>query len=900
MVKVINRSVTPSRRLAKFTLAPLVLAISTATLAQQDSQLEEVVITGSYIKSTGEDEASPVEVLNSDYIVNSGAVDVGELTSKLSVSSGTENNPDSFTSGETQGTSNINLRGLGLSSTLVLVNGKRQTIAAAVANDGSVFVDTSTIPMAALERVEILKEGATATYGSDAVAGVANFILRKDVEGIEISTGYEEITDGGAGKYDVNFLAGFGNDTTRVTVAGTMIKQDSLSSAERPYTTENAISTLGRSFLVLGPNAVGTGDYAGNYAFVETVPDANCEANGGLLGTPYVPQDVVYGPGTGGGSKCGFLYGPRFNIVNEEEKSQLYANLTHEFSDTLSMMAELGWTHHEVLDNPQSPSYPNLTFPTILPGQGGSPFNVPVRWYGRPLGAEAASPIAPRDSEAIRASFQLDGELNNGWNWMGALTYSENDRVARQPDTIASRLNAAIAGNGGVSGNETFNLFDPSANSQELIDWMSHLSYTNRKTEMTVADFVVSGELFDMAAGPVGFAAGAQWRDESYAVVRDDIYTQTNDPVTGDLIPVDLIFLGGGTPVDVSRDSYALFAEANLPLSDTLEASVAVRYEDLASDSSVDPKLSLRWQATDKLVLRASASSAFREPSLVQLYNQGTSLQGLVDPLVGGGALFVRVNARGNTDLQPETSTNYNIGAVYDVTDDLTVRLDYWRFNYEDVITIENAQGKLNDDPDGADVIRNASGSLGGVNVQYINAETVDTDGIDLSIDWSKSTDMGDIGVSVAATRFLSYEIPCTGANARGCTGASGTQDVVGYFNYDNFVRSMPETKVNVTADWTRNNHKVALMGFYTSSYETTRGGIPAGYSSSIDSWLTLDLQYAYNFEVGGTEAILTLGAKNLTDEDAPKLYDAANFSYDPKHHDPRGQIMYGRIKFAL
>lgn len=124
MAKVIRRSTIPSRRLAKFTLAPLVLAISTATLAQQDSQLEEVVITGSYIKSTGEDEASPVEVLNSDYIVNSGAVDVGELTSKLSVSSGTENNPDSFTSGETQGTSNINLRGLGLTSTLVLVNGK--------------------------------------------------------------------------------------------------------------------------------------------------------------------------------------------------------------------------------------------------------------------------------------------------------------------------------------------------------------------------------------------------------------------------------------------------------------------------------------------------------------------------------------------------------------------------------------------------------------------------------------------------------------------------------------------------------------------------------------------------------------------------------------------------------
>jgi iron complex outermembrane receptor protein len=89
-------------------------------------------------------------------------------------------------------------------------------------------------------------------------------------------------------------------------------------------------------------------------------------------------------------------------------------------------------------------------------------------------------------------------------------------------------------------------------------------------------------------------------------------------------------------------------------------------------------------------------------------------------------------------------------------------------------------------------------------------------------------------------------------------------------------------------------------MGFYTSSYENTRTGIPAGYSSSIDSWLTLDLQYAYSFNVGGSDAIFTLGAKNLTDEDAPAVYDAANFSYDPKHHDPRGQIIYGRIKFSL
>ena len=893
------------RQLIGFALAPLCLAVANIAFAQQDEGLiEEVMVTGSYIRSTSQDEASPVEVLSNDYIVNSGAVDVGELTSKLSVSSGAENNPDAFTSGETQGTSNVNLRGLGLTSTLVLVNGKRQTITAATANDGSVFVDTSTIPMAALERVEILKEGATATYGSDAVAGVVNFILRKDFEGVEFSTGYEEISDGGAGKYDLNLLAGFGNDRTHVTLAGSFISQDPLSSSERPYTTENAVSTLGRSFLTLAPGGVGTGDYAGSYGFLETVPDAACTANGGAPGAGFVP-DGAYGPGTGGGGKCGFAYGPRFNIVNKEEKQQLYGNLTHDFSDALSLTAELGWTHHEVKDNPQSPSYPALTFPTLLPGTAGSPFSVPVRWYGRPLGAEAPSPLAPRESDTLRASLQLDGEFDSGWSWMGALTYSENDREVYQPDTISSRLSAALSGAGGPSGNESFSPFDPSANSPELIEWLSYQTFTNKKTDLTVADFVVSGDLFEMSAGPVGFAAGAQWREESYSANRNELYTQSIDPATGATIPVDLIFLGGGLPIDESRDSYALFAEANFPLTSSLEANLAVRYEDLSSDSSIDPKLSLRWQAADWLVLRASASSAFREPSLVQVYNQETSLQGLVDPASGSSsALFVRVNSQGSTALEPETSTNFNMGAVFTPTDNLTFRVDYWRFEYEDVITVENAQGKLNDNPNGADIIRDSAGTLSGVNVAYLNAQEVTTDGIDVTADWMIPSNAGEFGLHLSATHFLSYEIPCTAANDRGCTGDSGVQDVAGYFNYDNFARSIPETKVNATADWRSGNHKIALLAFYTSEYETSRvvpdALLDRGYSQDIDSWMTLDLQYTFSFALGNTEAMITLGGKNITDEDAPQVFDAANFSYDPKHHDPRGQIWYGRIKLAL
>ena len=154
------------------------LTVPLATLSQaQDGVLEEVFITGSFIKGSATDSALPVDVFDSDYIEASGAMSVGEIVNRLTVSSGAENQSDSFTQGSTQVTTNVNLRGLGLTSTLVLINSKRQTVSGARANDGSVVVDTGTVPVIAIDRIEVLKEGASTAYGSDAVAGVVNFLL---------------------------------------------------------------------------------------------------------------------------------------------------------------------------------------------------------------------------------------------------------------------------------------------------------------------------------------------------------------------------------------------------------------------------------------------------------------------------------------------------------------------------------------------------------------------------------------------------------------------------------------------------------------------------------------------------------------------------------------------------
>ena len=756
--------------------------------------------------------------------------------------------------------------------------------------------------MAALERVEILKEGATATYGSDAVAGVVNFILRDDFDGVEVSLGHQTTATSSQDTSDVSILAGTNlSDNTNVMVAASFLQQDAMSSAERSYTTINAVSTLGRSFLNLGGLAPGlpvviegSGGYAGPYGPGETIPDANCEANGGVLSGGFIPSL--------GGQKCGFLYGPRFNLVNEEERTNVYAAITHDTDSGITVRGEIGFAKNEVLDNPQSPSYPNLSFPTILPGQAGSPFNGFVRWYGRPLGAEAPSPLAPRNSETLRASLDLSGTLDGGaWDWNASVTYSENDREGWQPDTIKSRLDAALAGAGGESGTETFNIFDPSQNSASLIDYISAETYTKMSTDLTVADLVVSGPWFELDNfGTVNLAYGAQFRHEGFSIARNDISTQQRDSVTGALQDVDLIFLGGGTEPSASRDSFAAFAEVSMPLNDSVELNVAARYESLETESSLDPKIALRWQVSDDVVIRGSMSTAFREASLIQQFNRQTSLQGLVDTSVGGssGTLFIRVLTEGDVDLKPETSTNTNLGVVWTPSDNFNMRVDWWQFEYEDVITIENAQGKINADPNrqDPDVRRSDTGQLIGVSTNFINAATVETDGFDVSADWNlPAGDAGDFGVQLAYSRFNSYEIP---------DGNGGTRDVVGSFNHDNFVRSMPEAKWNLTADWERGNHSAAVVLYHVDSYKTTRA-VPAsatamGFDSNIDSWRTIDASYNYNFNIGDTQGVLTLGGKNLTDEEAPRVYDAANFSYDPKQHDPRGRIYYARVKFAL
>ena len=857
-----------------------------AVVAQESTDsVEEVIVTGSYIKGSATDGASPVEIIGRDTIEDLGATSVADITRNISVNSGSENNADSFTQGSTQGTSNINLRGLGLSSTLVLVDGRRQTVAAGTANDGSVFVDTNAIPVIALERVEVLKEGAAAVYGSDAVAGVVNYILRRDFSGLEFNLSQQKTDLGDSTDDRVGVIWGKESGDTNIVVAYSQLDRSPIAGENLTDYSQLAISSLGNSFLSLAANnTVASGPYAGTYGNFESIPDSNCVATKGIL-VPAAPS----------GTRCFFYYGDRFNLVNDEDHTSMYSSVKTTLANGVNFELDIMQTDISVNDNPQSPSYPALSYlgRPVMPGKAGSPFSAPILWLGRALGSAFPSPNAPREYENSRVSLGLNGTLSNGFDWDVHYTVSEQDSYVFQPDTSTSRFDAAVNGTGGASGTESWNLFDPSANSAALIAYISSGEERNTVADLSVIDVLFTGT----TKNNVDIATGFQWKKEGFEITRNDESKAVFDADGNIVQQSDLIFLGGGLENKDSRDSKAMFVEASKDMSDKLQLKGALRFENLESDQTWNPKFSMRYAMSDDLILRGSYSTSFREASISQLSSSLVALEGLqdfnVDGTRNGGTAFVRVAVANNPSLVPETSDNMNFGAIWTPNDQTSITVDYWDIAYENIITKESAQGKIIANPADPDIKR-LSGNLVGVTTSYINAAKVDASGLDIEATYSFDTEFGQASVGINTARMLNYEIP---------NGTGGMRDVVGLFNHDNFARSMPETKSVITAKLNNGDHTFAAFIRMVSEYETTRAltaaATAAGFGADIDSFTTVDVRYSYDLDMGGNDIKISAGINNVADEMAPLVYDAANFSYDPKHHDPRGRMVYLGIKVS-
>lgn len=893
--------------------------------AESRNVAEEVLVTGSYIKGlTQENLASPLQSIDYNDIGDLGAVRLADIISNLTINTGSENNTDAFTQNFTSGTSNINLRGLGVASTLVLLNGQRQTYSAFVTNKGENFVDTaSLVPVIAIDRIEILKDGAASLYGSDAVAGVVNFHTRNDFDGAEVQVDYQT-GDFGQRETMLGGIFGTGNDSTHFMAAVGLFDREPLGTDEKRLSgpaDDVSIAGFPGSFFVptrpTGPTPITTAVWTGAYDsanlngtadFVEglsptppLIADPNCAAvvaNGGTTSIPPTNEP------TGTAGVCALDFGSFFSLVPKEERTQLYSHLTHRFSNTLEFDAEVAYANNDA-ERRNSPSFPIATLPGIPAAHPNNPFGVDVLFAGRVIATGSEPLISDHESETFRFAAGLSGAFAGGWSWDIDTSYSKNDFVLTAQDTLSNEFQRALGGLGGAgcsgnpadAGNAAAGCFfyNPFAsptppfntNSPEMLDFVTGDFKIDAQAELTTLTGVVSGDWFELNGGPAGVAAGVQYRDE---VLEHDYDENSNNE--------NFMFLVGNPDFETDRNVAALFSELSLPFSPAVTVQLSLRHEDYGNGvDSTDPKVAVLWRPNDNLSVRGSLSTSFRAPSLFQQHGIQTTLNEITT-LAGTQFLAARAQANPDDPLVPEEADVSNLGLSW--TSDsrsAELSLDYWAYDYEQVIIQQNPQA-VHDAAFAGDAQALSQIDFAGdivspltierINVFYDNASTLETDGIDLSAayNWAE-TASGSYRLGVQLTRILSYDLEDPQA---------GSVDGAGNRNFTNFGTSTPELRANVHFGWMSDNHSVNVFARHISSYEDD-----ANNNATIDAQTTFDVQYSYQFEPWGDNdegMVLSIGGINVTDEDPP--YVATNGGFDSKVHDPRGALYYIKATIPL
>ena len=907
--------------------AAVAAALPHAASGQQEPPIEEVVVTGTYIPRASQfDSPSPLVVVDRDQIVATGANEIGELIEDLTINTGSQNNPDAFTQNLTTGTTNINLRGLGVASTLVLINGRRQTASAMATDRGENFVDTSSLPpLIAMDRVEILKDGATALYGSEAVAGVVNFMTRSDFVGFEAEVGYQDIPGHDQSDVEISLLYGVGNDRTHFLAAFSRLDRDMLTTADRRLsTTADDLSQAGNPGSFLIPTLPGHPVYAAVWTqafdsnsngiadFFEGLPgaqppvfaDPDCAAVAAqdpkvipsfgavIEGTPI--GDIPLG-------LCQFDFGEFWSLVPREERNIGYLELTHQMTDRLEGRLELHVADNEAFSN-TSPSFPFAQFPPVAVTHPDNPFGTNVQFIGRLIGA-GGTPIESRyESTTRRFAGSLSGSVNDVWTWQFGAQFSENDFFVAAPDVLVDRFNAAMQGlggpdcDGGTPGVAPCLYFNPfgsaiigtgTPNPPELIDHLLGFMQIDARSELLTIDGIVSRELGELRGGPAAIVVGAQHRDEEIAYDYDPNANADN-----------FIFLVGNPDFSNDRNVNAVFAELGLPLTETVNLQIAVRYEDYGDIDSTDPKITALWQPSDRLALRGSVGTSFRAPSLFQEFGTQTTLAELVDPNVGTPQFYpVRSQPDPSGEpLQPEEADVLNLGVTWSITDALELNVDWWSFDYTDVIIEQNPQAILNaarmGDPQAASQVdRDAFGFLQRVNVFFDNASSLETDGFDVRLTYDvPSRGASTYRVGFEGTYVTSYDIDDPQA---------GRIDGAGRRNFANFATSVPELRANAFFNWRMNGHLVDLYVRHIDSYTDDQVALGQGPEAfrRIGSHTTTDLRYGYTF-MDGAGPTISVGAINLFDRDPPHV--RTNGGYDSKVHDPRGRVVYARASFRF
>lgn len=886
---------TPTATILAQTAPPSPDTTQNPAPAQPAKQLQTITVTGSAIPRIDLETPSPVTTITAVQIQRSGLTTLSDVVRAVSADN-SGSIPNAFSNGFAAGASGVALRGLTVNSTLVLIDGQRNA-SYPVADDGErSFVDLNTIPLAAVERIEVLKDGASSLYGADAIAGVVNIILRRDYHGAEGTADIGTSQRGGGFTRKATFLAGGGDletDRYNAYISAQYQKDNSIAVNQRPFPFNTVnLSRLG------GPNPGVPGNAVGSIYGSVTPSDGS----GGIqplrscAGDKY--ETLVTNDPNSPGSYCEQnLAGQYGQVQPAMEQGGLYGRFTVKLNDTTT--AYLSASYFDAKTWTVAPpsqiqnATPNNTDSITLPvGNPSNPFAVPAL-------INYAFGDIPNGFNYNNHNARMVGDIAGstaGWNWDAAVVLNHTWLTTNQFGFIsyAALVNAVANG--------SYNFANPSANSAATRALLAPGYEKTSTADLDSLALSANREVFALPGGSAGLAVGAQFRHEAQ-----------NDPT----LNPNFEFQGlGNAHTKGSRDVSGVYAELDAPLLQSLEVDVSGRFDHYSDvGNNFSPKLGLKWKPLDWVAIRGTWSKGFRAPSFSE--NGSSSAEGFVTytPPAAFQALHnnnayvqpyaLAENAIANKNIKPEKATNFTFGVVLQPTDWLNASLDYYNIKKTGVITQSQTGSALAnyyagtpqapgvsvtpDVPDPA--FPNAQARPVVVTGEYVNANQLKTTGIDLDLTghWDFGNGIKYIS-ELTATNIFSWRLTLPDGTVQQYAGTQGPYNLSSGAGTPRLRGSWANTLMFGPAT-------VTLTAYHTSGYAeiaedvgigpgacitTTPAGTPFPANCRVGSFTDFDLtgSYAFNDHISVTASILNLFNK-LPPFD-PANYAGAATNYNP------------------
>lgn len=865
-----------------------------------------IEVTGSNIPRPDTESALPVQVLTRDDILHSGAATVPELLRTVSANVLGFNDQLAIGNLVRPGLASANLRGIGDGSTLILLNGRR---VANYAFDGGT-VDLNSIPLAVVDRIEILKDGASAIYGADAIAGVINFVLRKDFRGFEGTTYGAWTEHGGDDARQATLSAGYGAlPTDRFNAFATVSyrQNDALHAIDRPFArtgyipSEGLLLLSGASFpanIQLRPGLLSSPSFATGCAPPAAIP---IDISGFLSKAPF----------------CGYDFTSTIDIVPPSERTDILARATFQIDVDTQLFAEAMYALDRFTDRdspasifqgPGASSQPVLYpatgpyYPAAFASANAISGDLDLRFRSEELGPQTSA----ADGSALRITAGADGVVRS-WRYGSAITYSENRQTDRFVSGYVSQSRFLPAFATGL-----INPFGPSGSDGNALLASSQITEDvhHAKASTIAIDAKASNDFFVMPQGPLSIAVGAEWRRERLDNGYSPVFT------SGDVLGVG----GSQQSAAGARTVGAVFVESIVPLARTVEAQFAARY-DRYSDfgGTTNPKVALRWQPMRALLLRASWGTGFRAPTLYDLFTPltqravfGASLQDpLRCPVTGlpadcpgqfGGAFPSA--AGGNRNLGPEKSEQANAGIAWEPIRGLSLSVDYWKINERDVIgTLDPAVVFANFERFAqTNIVRGPvdprfpalPGPIETVLLNQQNLGDLRTSGVDVGAHWNTTIPrIGSFAFGFDGSYVLRWDeqlddVHDTSTLGRKVAGINGP---------------VPRWKHHTSLDWERPPFGATIGETFQTGYldaNVDRAGAPLSVPprrvGAYDIW-DVEVRYSASFHT-----TIALGIHNLLDRAPPFSNQpfTRQVGYDPTYADPAGRTYYVRLSYAF